>query len=141
MSVEKSSEEARRWYETAIDDLETARILQGNAKYAQCCFHCQQAAEKAMKAVYYAASADPWGHSVLRLVQGLAKKGLPGETFPALGEKAKRLDQYYVPTRCPNGLPGTIPSQAYGPEDAQAALDAAGAVLDAVGTHLKYEKE
>ena len=30
---------------------------------------------------------------------------------------AKRLDDYYIPTRYPNGLPGEIPSDYYDDED------------------------
>ena len=141
MSAEKAGEEARRWYDTAVDDLQTAQILCDCGKYAQCCFHCQQAAEKAMKAVYYTADADPWGHSVLKLVQMLGESGIADKSFANLTDGARRLDQYYVPTRYPNGLPGTIPSQAYGENDAKLALDAAMAILDAVNTALNKKRK
>lgn len=49
MSLEKNRLEANRWLHTAQDDLDSAKILQDNCKYAHCCFHAQQAAEKAIK--------------------------------------------------------------------------------------------
>lgn len=39
------------WWEKAKDDLETAEILYKNKKYNNAVFHCQQAVEKAFKAV------------------------------------------------------------------------------------------
>ena len=35
------------------------------------------------------------------------------------------LDQYYVPTRYPNGLAGGVPFEAFGESQATAAVDAA----------------
>lgn len=38
-------------------------------------------------------------------------------------EKATRLDQYYIPTRYPNSLPGGVPSRFYtDPEEAPSHL-------------------
>ncbi len=45
-------EEAKRWWEQAKDDFEKARILTENKKYDGAAFYCQQAVEKALKAVY-----------------------------------------------------------------------------------------
>ncbi|RJQ56404.1 MAG: HEPN domain-containing protein [Desulfobacteraceae bacterium] len=68
MSTEKSFFEAKRWFTTAEDDLDTAKILKENAKYAHSCFHTQQAGEKAVKAMWYSIDADPWGHSIRMLI-------------------------------------------------------------------------
>jgi len=46
-------------------------------------------------------------------------------------QKAARLDQYYVPTRYPNGLPGGVPSRFYtDPEEAREAGELSRAVLE-----------
>ncbi len=38
--------------------------------------------------------------------------------------RAKKLDQYYIPTRYPNGLPGGIPSRYYNdPKEAEEAMN------------------
>ena len=71
MSLEKNRQEAERWLKTAEGDLETAVILLENKKYAHSCFHSQQAGEKAIKAVWYLLDADPWGHSIQKLIQDL----------------------------------------------------------------------
>ena len=42
-----------------------------------------------------------------------------------LRELAGVLDQYYVPTRYPNGLAGGVPFEAFGASQATAAVDAA----------------
>ena len=42
MSAEKLIKEAKRWIINAADDLDTAKILKKNTKYAHSCFHAQQ---------------------------------------------------------------------------------------------------
>jgi len=69
MSNEKNRIEAQRWLHTADDDLDSAIILKENRKFAHSCFHAQQAAEKALKAVWYHSDADPWGHSIKKLIE------------------------------------------------------------------------
>lgn len=130
MSDEKNRAEAHRWLQTARGDLETARVLADHDRWAHACFHSQQAAEKALKAVWYSRDGDPWGHSVLQLIDDLGE--LDRETHAQLRdlrEAAARLDRYYVPTRYPNGLPDITPDQAFFASDAASALDAADTVL------------
>lgn len=44
---------------------------------------------------------------------------------------AKRLDDYYIPTRYPNGLPGEIPSEYYDDYDeVEKALDLSRKVVE-----------
>ena len=71
MSTEKNIREAIRWLSTAEDDNDSAVILKENGKFAHSCFHAQQAGEKALKAVWYFADADPWGHSIKKLIEDL----------------------------------------------------------------------
>lgn len=52
-----SAEEARRWLASAEDELEFARYSARGGYSAHACFAAQQAAEKAVKAVHYAAGA------------------------------------------------------------------------------------
>ena len=73
MSLEKNRQEAERWLNTAGGDLETATFLLESNRYAHSCFHSQQAGEKAMKAVWYLLDADPWGHSITKLIQDLER--------------------------------------------------------------------
>ena len=135
MSVEKNRGEASRWLETAGGDLETARVLLSNARWAHCCFHAQQAAEKALKALWYSLDGDPWGHSVVRLVDDLSEIDAPAHKGMAdLAETAARLDRYYIPTRYPNGLPDITPDRAFFEADAREAIEAARRILERVAS-------
>jgi HEPN domain-containing protein len=135
MSDEKTRTEARRWLATARGDLETARMLAQGGRWAHACFHAQQAGEKALKALWYAQDLDPWGHSVLRLIDDLEPVapnayGLMHD----LREAAGQLDRYYVPTRYPNGLPDLTPEEAFFEIDALRALDLAMGIVDRAAT-------
>lgn len=88
------------WLGQAEDDLRLAKHdLEGGFANAAC-FCSQQAAEKALKAVFYAmGERGIRHHSVEKLCQDLAS------THPQFGPLAplgKRLDPYYVATRYPN---------------------------------------
>lgn len=51
--------------------------------------------------------------------------------------RAASLDQYYIPTRYPNGLPGGVPSRFYtDPDEAHRAMELASMVLEMVGDKL-----
>ena len=45
-------ETTRRWLQTADNDLAVARLAHTNGFYNQCVFHCQQAVEKVLKAIW-----------------------------------------------------------------------------------------
>lgn len=51
-----------------------------------------------------------------------------GRGFKQLSE-TKELDQYYVPTRYPNGLPDEIPHQFYNKKDAEKCVSYARKIL------------
>src|SRR5207249_7310948 len=99
--------------------------------HAQACFMCQQAAEKALKALHYLGGERlVIGHSLLELLRALLTQ------HPALAdleESARRLDQYYVPTRYPNGLPGGTPADAFSKAQATEALARAKRFVEIAG--------
>jgi HEPN domain-containing protein len=140
MSLEKNRMEAERWCKTAEGDLDTAVILLKNKKYAHSCFHSHQSAEKAMKAVWYFHEAEPWGHSIGKMIQDLEQKDLKAaNTLGALRNDGVLLDRFYIPTRYPNGLPDLIPDEAYMEEDAKSCIDKATKILKAVKDYLNVE--
>jgi len=63
---------------TGTDDLDAAIVLRKNKKFPHACFHAQQAGEKALKAVWYYADADPWGHSIRKLIEDLEHDDVTG---------------------------------------------------------------
>ncbi len=57
------------WLRQAKADLEHAKLSAREQDFEWSCFAAQQAAEKAIKAVYYSHHGDPWRHSLLALLQ------------------------------------------------------------------------
>ncbi len=112
--------EAERWLAQARSELAFARIGVREGFYAQACFHCQQSAEMALKAVHYFGGARlVIGHALVELLAPLV------ETHPALATlrgAAARLDQLYIPTRYPDGLPGGVPAEVFTQEQAAEAV-------------------
>jgi HEPN domain-containing protein len=129
-----SRAEGLRWFRQAQHDLSDAEYSRAGSRYNLACFLCQQAAEKALKAFLYARGAEHvLGHSVADLA---TECGFLDEEFHALKPKAAPLDHYYVPTRCPNSLPGGIPAEAFHESDARRALQLAGGVIGVVRAKL-----
>ena len=123
--------EARRWLRQAEADLASERDSARAAHFEWACFQSQQAAEKALKAVLYERGQRAiLTHSVLELVR------LAGRCAPALAELergARLLDQFYIPTRYPSGLPGeSVPAEFYGRDEAEACTSSAESILSAV---------
>ncbi len=118
-----SSAEANRWWRQADNDLEFARMALREEFFHQACFIAQQSAEKAVKAIGYGrGDRTILGHSVVVLVDRYAEQ-VPG--LAELKQEAGILDQYYIPTRYPNGLPGGVPFAAFHEPQARAAIRAA----------------
>jgi len=96
-------------------------------------FTPSKAGEKALKSVWYLLEADPWGHSVKKLIQNLENVDLDiKRRLDDVLKSAVLLDRYYIPTRYPNGLPDLIPEEAFLEEDAKAGIENAGIITDAV---------
>ncbi len=126
--------DAWRWHDQACNDLELARLALGAGFFAQTCFMSQQVAEKALKALHYAAGARAViGHSVAGLLADLDD---PLPHTERHRQAALLLDQYYIATRYPNGLPAGIPATAYTHDQASNAVGDAQAMVDAVAARL-----
>ena len=120
---------ARRWLAFAREDLEFARYALDGGYFAHACFFSQQAAEKAVKAVHYAAGArSVLGHSVRMLIERLDPRV---STLDDLIESARELDLYYVPTRYPNGLDLGTPREAFSRTQAEKATGLTEALVTA----------
>jgi HEPN domain-containing protein len=128
--------EAKRWFRQARADLEVVRTLVGAGHYATACFHSQQTAEKGLKALLYSqGNRVVLGHSIRNLAQ-------QGESYEAnlasLQEEATLLDQFYIPTRYPNGLPApAIPDESYTQSQAETAQQAAERFVQTVEAFLR----
>ena len=68
-------------------------------------------------------------HRESRLHRGLIKECTKiNKEFDELSQ-AKELDQYYIPTRYPNGLPDGIPHRFYNKKDAKKCVSYARRIL------------
>ena len=124
-----SRAEALRWLRQAENDLAFARLALRERFFAHACFVAQQTAEKALKAVAYGLGERVvLGHSLVELVDGLAGRA---PALAALRQQAGLLDQYYVATRYPNGLPGGVPFEAFSAGQAEEAVAEAARFVDA----------
>ena len=126
--------EAERWLRQAESDLAFAALGAREGFPAQACFTSQQAAEKAVKAVLYLSGARfvP-GHSVVELLDRAAAAVADADAAPLrrLQDSARQLDQYYIPTRYPNGLPGGIPAEVFTDPQAEDAVGRARSFVEA----------
>ena len=122
---------ATDWFAQAEYDLKHARDSQVSGSHEWACFAAQQAAEKAVKALHLHQGQEAWGHVVARLIQEL-----PGDYPKELIELGKVLDNYYVPTRYPNGHPDGAPFDHYGSLQSQGALDHASQILTFVRAQM-----
>ena len=121
--MKESSQDARRWFLQAEDDLKFVTWIQKEGVFFdKGCFLAQQAGEKILKACLYATGKRfVVGHSLMELSRELQEKGV---IFKDVMDAAKRLDRFYIPTRYPNGLPGGSPFQVYSAADlAEACKD------------------
>lgn len=94
---------AENWREQARYDLETARAMQKSGRYLYVLFCCQQAVEKALKAVIVARTQEhpPRIHTLIRLAE-VAKL----EVSEVDAEFMRELSTYYLQSRYPEEIRG-----------------------------------
>ncbi|MFB3902206.1 MAG: HEPN domain-containing protein [Acidobacteriota bacterium] len=109
-------ERSADWMDQAIGDLEHAKSDLERGFFDWACFSAQQAAEKAVKAVFQKMGAEAWGHSVADLLEELGRSQLVPE---ALKDIALELDKVYIPTRYPDAHPSGSPRRRYIRTEAQ----------------------
>jgi HEPN domain-containing protein len=128
-------QEARRWLEQALLDLDDARFNLEGGRFSLSCFVAQQAAEKALKAFLYRQGEETIrGHAVADLCDDAARFD---REFERLKTEIAPLDKYYVSTRYPDALPGGLPWRAFNKTDARSALEMADRAIKAVEAKLR----
>lgn len=106
-------ERSRDWMNQAEGDLLHARSDMQGGYYDWACFSAQQAADKAVKAVFQRLGAEAWGHSVADLLTELMERKSVREP---LREGELELDKAYIPARSPTRtLPGLHGPATHGP--------------------------
>jgi HEPN domain-containing protein len=114
------------WLRQAHSDLAMAAYASEGGFHAQACYHCSQAAEKALKALLLALDQEPERtHSIERLLSALELLGI--ETAPLRQLPLKPLQRMITASRYPDG--DEAPVDLFDERDGTLALAVAGAVV------------
>ena len=118
--------EAHRWLEQAQHDLAAAKVSMREAIHEWACFQSQQAAEKALKAfLYFQGKRVITTHSIRELLTITNEYTAVSDDL----RDAKALDEVYIPSRYPNGLPDGVPHDFYTEKDASRCVQYAEAIV------------
>ena len=124
---------ARDWLNQGLRDLEQAKDSRSSQRHEWACFAAHQAAEKAIKSLHLYLRQEAWGHIIVRLLEDLPENM---EVENELIEKGRVLDNYYVPTRYPNGHSEGAPFEHYGPLQSQEAIQYASEIIEFVRSKM-----
>ena len=121
------------WMRQASRDLEQAEDSRRAGRHEWACFAAHQAAEKAVKALHLACGQEAWGHVVAKLLRELPAQVAASE---GLVDRGRVLDNFYVPSRYPNGHPAGAPFEHYGPLQSEEAIRYAREILEQCRTRM-----
>ena len=113
--------DAQKWLDFAREDLHMAKLAMRDSLFNQVCFHAQQAAEKILKSLIITTGVLPPKTHKLGDLLGLLPVALPDD----LRLRLLLLDRYYIPTRYPDAVPGSLVTGMPNQADAKEALSAA----------------
>ena len=128
------ADRSKDWLAQAKRDLDHAVASRHAEHYEWACFSAQQAAEKAVKAVYLHIHGEGWGHSVYGLLRGLSERLDLGASVL---EAAKVLDKHYIPARYPNGFDQGSPGDYYTLKEADEAITYAQRIIEFCEDHIR----
>ncbi|MGQ9625498.1 MAG: HEPN domain-containing protein [Anaerolineae bacterium] len=115
-------EEADNNWRQAQEDMETARVLLETERFYASVFFSQQAAEKALKALYIEQKRElPKTHNLTALTRELSAP-------PEVLEAAQELTPDYLTTRYPNAA-NAVPAEIYNHNSAQMHLKFANEII------------
>jgi len=121
------------WLRQAHSDLDMALYASQGGFHAQACYHCSQAAEKALKALLLALDQEPARtHSIERLLLHVEELGI--ETTPLRQLPLKPLQRMTTASRYPDG--DEAPVDLFDQRDVDLAQRVAGAVVTFVDQQL-----
>lgn len=115
------------WIKQTRRDLENAEYEIEGGFYEWACFLSQQAAEKALKAVFQRLGAEAFGHSVAALITKLPDDLKPNKKLLVM---ARELDKAYIPTRYPHVHPEGAPYEVYTEEETERLVGCAKEVVE-----------
>ena|SRR3990170_790785 len=124
---------AEDWLRQAERDLQHARETLERGVFEWAAFAAQQAAEKAVKALYQRLGAEARGHAVTQLLAALPMSVRPPGD---LVETAKELDKHYIGPRYPNSYPEGAPMDFYTRAEAERAVEGARCIIEHCKRHV-----
>lgn len=127
------AQRAQDWFKQAERDLEQAKESLGSGRHEWACFAAHQAAEKAVKALHLFLNQEAWGHVVARLLSELPSSiDMPEDML----DKARVLDNFYIPARYPNSHPEGSPFEHFGKLQSEEAIDYAGEIIEYIRNQM-----
>jgi HEPN domain-containing protein len=115
------------WLRQAGRDFEQAIDSRHAERHEWACFAAQQAAEKAIKALHLHAGQKVRGPVIAQLLEELPETVNVPEL---LVEKGRVLDNFYIPSRYPNGHSTGAPFEHYGPLQSEMAIRHAREIIE-----------
>jgi HEPN domain-containing protein len=124
------NQRSQDWIDAATDDLNLARLALENGYGSHVCFLSQQTAEKSLKSLFLMeGKVYPRTHKLIEL---LASLGDSAKEVKLLETELEILDEYYLPMRYPDAIPGTRAEGLPEADDAKTAIETAEKVLELV---------
>jgi len=117
------------WLAQAQWDLKAAQDSLEAGHYEWSAFQCQQAAEKALKALLRYHNLEMTGHTLLDLLERVGELVTVAEEYEAL---ARELDRHYIQPRYPNSFASGYPRKFYDRATAERCVQYATRILDFV---------
>jgi len=128
-----------RWLDKANEDLVVARLVLNEQHPAHACFLSQQCIEKALKAFLLAnTNTYPRTH---KLVDLLSQCKQVESEFDQFVPNCLVIDQYYIPTRYPDGIPGGTATGIPANTEAEEAIISADKILKFVTLSIRPETQ
>ena len=124
-------QEIKNWSDQSNDDFDSAKFNFNGKKFYVAAFLCQQAVEKALKALFlYEKKGEiPQSHSLIYLATNTS---IPRNFYSFL----KELTPKFIDTRYPDASID-LPSRIYDEENTKRLLDKSEDILEWIKNHLK----
>lgn len=119
-------ESFKKWLDFACEDLSIAEIALKEKIFNQVCFHSQQCVEKVLKGfIEFKGEIYPKTHKLADILSMIVES-----PFDDLRQDILLLDRFYIPTRYPDALPGSLPEGLPKKKDAEEALEIAKSIYN-----------
>lgn len=130
-----NKELADKWLAFASDDLKIISDVIKVGVHHLACFHAQQSAEKSLKGfIVFHKGVLQKTHSLIELLNEAVSIDNKLENFRQV---CLILDRYYIPTRYPDALPGSLPEGLPNKERAEESFRYAQEIFDFITIRIE----